>query len=368
MPTKDGRQPTKKDNHMAVLYANSNDTTSSFEITLDGHGMFEKAKAEADGGLETFYNVELIEVGEWLTSSGPAKFTTEHLEGIMASQDDPFIKPPRLILGHTPSEPEVGPAMSGKDGFFGEQPTIGKFTNLRLIEGGTKIVADLVGVPKWLGEILPTAYPSRSVEVYYNVTTTMGKYAAIMPRVAALGINLPAVASLEDLQVLYSEEGPEGVELIHVGERVAASAPPPKPPEPPAKASVDVDAVRQAYYEDFADGDRFWWWLKAMFINPSIIIAYDEDTSTMYSVPYSASKDSVEFGEPVEVFMQYVETESGKVAAQRAAREAFLLGADIVYHTAAESRPEARTHELQAKEQADARARAKALARLVRAS
>jgi hypothetical protein len=333
---------------------------------LDGHGLFERAKAESDDGLVTFYNVELIEVGEWLTSGGPAKFTTEHLQAIMASQDDPYIKEPRLVLGHTPDDPEPGPGMSGKDGFFGEQPTIGKFVNLRLTEGDTKIVADLVGVPKWLGDILPTAYPSRSVEVYFNVTTGKGKYAAIMPRVAALGINLPAVASLEDLQVLYSEEGPEGVELIHVGERVAASAPP-KPPEP-KKASVDDNAVRQAYYEDFAQDDRYWWWLKAMFISPAIIIAYDEDAGTMYAVPYSVSKDAVEFGDPTEVFMQYVETESGKVAAQRAAQEAFFLGANIVYHTAAESRPQERSQELNDKEQENARARAQALARLVRAS
>jgi hypothetical protein len=335
-------------------------------IQLDGHRMFERAAAEADDGLVTFYNVELIETGQWLTSSGPAEFTKAHLQGIMASLADPYIKEPRLILGHTPGgKQEPGPGM-GKDGFFGEQPTIGKFTNLRLIEDDTKIVADLVGVPKWLGDILPTAYPNRSVEVYYNVTTAKGEYAAIMPRVAALGINLPAVASLEDLQVLYSEEGPDGVELIHVGERVAASAPPPTPT--PIKASVDVDAVRQAYYEDFATDDRYWWWLKAMFINPSIIIAYDEDAGTMYAVPYSASKSKVTFGEPTEVFMQYVETDSGKIAAQRAAKEAFLMGADIVYHTAAESRPESRTEQLQMKEQADARARAQALARYVSAA
>lgn len=337
-------------------------------IQLDGHRMFERAAAEASGGLVTFYNVELIEVGEWLTSSGPADFTKEHLLSIMASQGDPYVKEPRLILGHTPGGKwEPGPGM-GKDGFFGEQPSIGKFVNLRMVEDDTKIVADLVGVPGWLGEILPTAYPNRSVEVYFDVTTTKGQYAAIMPRVAALGINLPAVASLEDLQVLYSEEGPDGVELIHVGERVAASAPPPKPDEEPSKASIDDNAVRQAYYEDFATDDRYWWWLKAMFINPSIIIAYDEDNNTMYAVPYSTSKNSVEFGEPAEVFMQYVETDSGKVAAQRAAVEAFLLGANIVYHTAAESRPQERTQELQQKEHDDARARAQALARYVNAA
>lgn len=339
--------------------------------TLDGHKMFERA-VKAGDSLVTFYNVELIEVGEWLTSTGPANFTKTHLQGIMASLDDPFVKEPRLILGHTPSgKNEPGPGM-GKDGFFGEQPSIGKFTNLRLIEDDTKIVADLVGVPAWLADILPTAYPNRSVEVYYDVKTAKGEYAAVMPRVAALGINLPAVASLEDLQVLYSTEGPDGVELVHAGERVAATAPiieadASKAEAAVAKFSVDVDAVRQAYYEDFAEGDRYWWWLKAMFINPSIIIAYDEDEAKMYAVPYSASKSKVEFGEPVEVFMQYVETDSGKVAAQRAAQDAFLLGADIVYHTAAMSRP-ADHNESKRKEQQDARARSEALARYRRAA
>lgn len=333
------------------------------EQTLDGHKMFE-AFTKAGENLVTFYNVELIEVGEWLTSTGPANFTKAHLQGIMQSLDDPFVKEPRLILGHTPNKPEPGPGMSGKDGFFGEQPAIGKFTNLRLIEDDTKIVADLVGVPGWLGDILPTAYPNRSVEVYFDVKTQKGEYAAVMPRVAALGINLPAVASLEDLQVLYSEEGPDGVELIHVGERIAATR---GDSQAPAKMSVDVDAVRQAYYDDFAQDDRYWWWLKAMFVNPSIIIALDEDSSKLYAVPYSVSKDSVEFGEPVEVFQQYVETDSGKVAAQKAAHEAFLLGADIVYQTAAESRPD--SHNKTAyKEMQNARARSEALARYCRAA
>jgi hypothetical protein len=343
---------------------------------VDGHSHDSATKA-AD--LETIYNVELVSLGTWQASTGTVNFTKAHLDSIIASQSDPYIKPPRLILGHTPGD---YPAGTGQDGYFGEQPTIGKFVNLRLNDTEDTIVADLVGVPKWLSEILPTAFPNRSVEVYWNVKTQSGsKYPAIMPRVAALGVNLPAVASLEDLQVMYSEEGPDGVELVHVGERVAAMAPKPDgevaekesesndDPDPvdAAKLSIDDQAVRQAYYDDFAQGDRFWWWLKAMFVNPSIIIAADEDTGKLYAVSWSASKDKVEFGEPVEVFMQYVETDSGKVAAQRAAQEAFLLGADIVYHTAAESRPESHNKN-QYKEQKDAAARCEALARYFRAA
>lgn len=325
--------------------------------------------------LETIFNVELVTLGTWNASTGVVKFTEKHLQSIIDSQADPCIKSPRLIIGHTPNSEEWDDkfmsGVLGKDGFFGEQPTIGKFVNLRLNDAGDTIVADLVGVPKWLAEILPTAFPNRSVEVYWNVKTESGKqYAAIMPRVAALGINLPAVASLEDLQVLYSEEGPDGVELVEAGERVAAMAPgtPARlKADAPTKASIDVEAVRQAYYDDFAQKDRYYWWLKAMFVNPSIIIALDEDTAKLFAVPYSASKDKVEFGEPVEVFMQYVETESGKVAAQRAAREAFLLGADIVYQTAAESRLEVRDKNHN-QEQQHARARSEALARYCRAA
>lgn len=310
---------------------------SDVVVHLDGRRIGDAVAKAAE--LDTIFGVELVSVGEWLTSTGPAKFTKAHLEGIIASQEDPFIKPPRLILGHTPDEEPYAESVSpnGKDGFFGEQPTIGKFVNLHLNKTEDTIIADLVGVPKWLADIMPTAFPNRSVEVYYNVQTKAGvKYAAIMPRVAALGINLPAVASLEDLQILYSEEGPDGVELVHIGERIAASA----PGTTFVKASIDVEAVRQAYYDEFAQGDRFWWWLKAMFVNPTIIIALDDDTGALYAVPWSSTSDAVTFGEPSEVFMQYVETDSGRVAAQRAARDAFFLGADIVYHNAAESRPD----------------------------
>jgi hypothetical protein len=305
-------------------------------VSLDGKEIAKEVAKASE--LDTIFGVELVSIGQWLTSTGPREFTKAMLDAIIASQDDPSIKPPRLILGHTPDEEPYMESVSpnGKDGFFGEQPTIGKFVNLRMNDAENTIIADLVGVPKWLAEILPTAFPNRSVEVYYNVTTAKAKYAAIMPRVAALGINLPAVASLADLQILYSEEGPDGVELVHVGERIAASA----PGAEFAKFSIDVEAVRTAYYDEFAQGDRFWWWLKAMFVNPTIIISIDEDTGVLYAVPWSSTSDEVTFGEPVEVFMQYVEQETGKVAAQRACYDAFFLGADIVYHNAAESRPE----------------------------
>jgi hypothetical protein len=60
-------------------------------------------------------------------------------------------------------------------GGFEDQPAFGRFTNLRLARQRQTIVADAVGVPVWLAEILPAAFPSRSIEVYSNVKTATGQ-------------------------------------------------------------------------------------------------------------------------------------------------------------------------------------------------
>lgn len=295
--------------------------------------------------LVTLPNIELVSTGTWQASTGEVTFTEGDLQAILASIDDPAVKEPRLIIGHTP--PTAPPSFSGQDGFFGEQPTIGRFTNIRSAENGQTLVGDLIGVPSWLAEILPTAYPNRSVEVYWNVTSATGKeHSAVMPRIAVLGINLPAVATLEDLQAMYSEEGPEGIQLTHVGERVAASRGDQMPER--TAASTSMEDVRRAFYDDFAtsESDRYWWWIRNVFVNPSILIV-DDDDGSLYAVPWSTSGDSVEFGEPAEVFTQYVEKDSGKVAAQRAAREALLRNADRTYNNAAESRPDNRPKEVE---------------------
>ena len=88
-----------------------------------------------------------------------------------------------------------------------EQPCVGKFVNLRVEDQGNTLYGDLVGVPKWLAEILPTAYPSRSVEAYFGVSTaTNRKHEMIVTSVALLGENLPGVSTLDDLEYLFSDE------------------------------------------------------------------------------------------------------------------------------------------------------------------
>jgi hypothetical protein len=264
-------------------------------------------------GLVTIPNVEICSTGTWLASTGEVTFTENDLVAALAATEDPAVKEPRLIIGHT--DGTAGPGMSPNEGFFGEQPCLGRFTNLRLSENNQTLMGDLIGVPQWLADILPTAYPARSIEGYWDVVSATGKeHEFIIPRVALLGVNLPAVATLEDLQAMFSEEGPEGVTLTKVGERVAANRPGERPTH--VAASVQYEDVRRDFYQDFAEGDRYWWWIRAVYVDPPILIV-DDDEGGLWSVPYSVAGDSAEFGEPVQVVTQYVEKESGKVAASK---------------------------------------------------
>lgn len=307
--------------------------------------------------LVTLPNITLISVGSWKAGgSSPGKskevvFTEEDLRNIMASLEAPDVKEPRMVLGHTPDS--AGPGMSevADEGFFGEQPTIGKFTNLSLTSDGQDIVGDLVGVPAWLANILPTAYPQRSVEVYWDVPSYIPgapNHACVMPRVALLGTNLPAVATLEDLKVFYSEEGPEiEPDLANATRRIAASRGDDMPQR--VAASVQFEDVRREFYNSFATeaSGRYWWWITAAYVDPAILIVDDEDEGLLWSVPYTIKGDEVEFGDPVEIKVQYVEKDGGKVAAARmSAAQQLVAGSEVlgveaeqVYEKAALSRP-----------------------------
>lgn len=284
--------------------------------------------------LVTIPNVEIASTGTWDASTGQVTFTQEDLQSALAATEDPAVKEPRLIIGHT--DGTAGPGMSPVEGFFGEQPALGRYTNLRMGNNGQTLVGDLVGVPKWLADILPTAYPNRSIEGYWNVTSATGKdHQFVIPRVAVLGVSLPAVATLEDLQAMFSEEGPEGVTVLSkVGERVAASLGGRSSEK--VAASVQYEDVRRDFYTSFAVDDRYWWWIRAVYVDPPTLIV-DDDEGGLWSVPYSVAGDSAEFGDPVQVITQYVEKESPtKVVANRAA-------ATGETYTKAESRPQDRT-------------------------
>lgn len=305
-------------------------------------------KVGADG-LCTFYNVILAETGTWAASTGEATFTTGDFQSAVAAvASDPTIKTPRLKIGHV--DPRFTP--DGDNGIFDGTPALGKFINLRLDTTGQKIVGDLVGVPEWLAKIMPTAFPTRSVEGYWNVKTSSGvEHDFVLTAVSLLGIEMPAVETLEDLQVLFSAEGPDGVEVVE-GTRVAAARGGTMPQK--VMASLSVEDIRRSFYDDFAteESGRYYWWIRAVYVEPGIIIA-DGDTDALYAVPYTASGDSeVEFGDPVEVFTQFVEKDSGKVAASKSGAFNSIVNhynghtADAKYDSAENSRLDNRPKEV----------------------
>jgi hypothetical protein len=310
--------------------------------------------------LITIPNVTLIKVGAWPAHgnspgmSNEVVFTEEDLRNIIAAMECPDVKEPRMILGHTGPTAPAGMSAVADEGFFGEQPAIGKFINCALSSDGQEITGDLAGVPAWLAKILPTAYPNRSTEVYWDVPSGIPgapNHACIMPRVALLGTGLPAVATLEDLRVFFSEDGPDipEPEMSKASRHVAAMNGGQMSLR--AAASVQVEDVRREFYNNFATeaSGRYWWWITAMYADPQILIVDDEEES-LWSVPYEIKGDDVEFGEPVQIKVQYVEEESGKVAAARmsaaqtlvSGNKALGVEAEQVYDKAATSRPEDR--------------------------
>jgi hypothetical protein len=145
--------------------------------------------------LRTVKNVEILHAGiEYSLSTGATTFTPEDLRDVVtAANEDPSIPSPRLKLGH------VDPRFNDQS-VFDATPAFGKATNLRLSENGMAVMADYVGVPEWLAEIMPTAYPSRSIEGYWNVESQMGKrWRFVLSACSLLGVTWPGVTVLEDL-------------------------------------------------------------------------------------------------------------------------------------------------------------------------
>lgn len=176
----------------------------------------------------TIPNVELVTVGTWEASTGPVTFTADDLASAVAALDDPQVRKPVLKLGHT------DPRFNGKmlRGWladaaeavglpleqltellailpldFDAQPAIGRVDNLRLDDDRMTLLGDYVGVPAWLAQVIPVAYPSRSIEGFHRFPTASKLWPFVMTGVALLGETLPAIGTLDDVRSLFY--GPE---------------------------------------------------------------------------------------------------------------------------------------------------------------
>ena len=290
-----------------------------------------RAAATAVPNTTTVTDVEIVQTGiEYPLSTGPATFTTDDLSDLVESQGDPAIKAPRLKLGHTAN---IGLLEDG-------QPAVGHVGNLRLEQDGHLVVGDYIGIPTWLAEVLPSAYPARSIEAAIGVETNTGhNWRLVLTDLALLGVVWPGVGTLEDIQALYSAEGPDNVQVLTTREEVDAMARAARG----VKAQVDVDVIRRGFYEQL-ESDQFWWWIRSMYVDPNELIVEDEDTGDLYRVPFQTKGEGVTFDDPIAIKIKYVD----KPAAQQPAKQeaawdvpAVPKGRALVaYANRAESRPE----------------------------
>jgi hypothetical protein len=271
----------------------------------------------------TVSDVEIVSVGmAWRGTGGPYYITAEHLADMVAAQEDPLIRAARVKLGHV--DPRFNGALTSHDpANLDAEPAFGTWTNLRLTEGGTKIVADAIEMPADLAASLPSSFPNRSIEWVWDYETEGGRrYSAVLTDVALLGTRDQAVHDLADI---VRANLPAAVAEPILADLTAAAAAREETtlPNLPA-ASVSVDRICQVFNYEWAmsepiDGlDTYWWWVRDVRVDPDEVIASDGEGG-VFRVPYSTDGEhDVTFGEPVEVRETYVDVTGATAAASAA--------------------------------------------------
>ncbi len=206
--------------------------------------------------LVTIPDVEVCAVGTWKLSTGETTFTYEDLANCVAALDCPGVRNPVLKLGH---DEEDGPNVRW-DG----EPAVGWIGDLRLANDGAKLVGDYCGMPSWLADVLPSAYPDRSIEMFRPFLCQIGHlHPAVCSAVALLGVMPPGVGvlqSLQDVKALYQVTDQAAVPAtatavrVGAGRLVLASGPTVsalrrQPTKIEAAARTDFDTV-QADWQD----------------------------------------------------------------------------------------------------------------------
>lgn len=282
--------------------------------------------AASSPAFKTVANVPIVSTGTYQLAGNPypggeTTFTSEDLADAVAAVNDPAVALPRLKLGHMS---DWGDA----------EPAFGKLDNLRLGDNGQTIYADFVGVPAWLADVLPSAYPSRSIEAGFNVTTpgTGKEYRMVISALALLGVVLPGVATLEDLAGVYTEAMPEGTVIEEDDATVVAAIGGNMKLRRKASGSVNSEDVRRAYYDNLGP-DQWAWWIRAMYLDPNELIV-DDDEGNLYRIPFTLDGEEVTFGEATEVKIQFV-----NAGGRHADGPPPLEAATLVYASRSESRP-----------------------------
>jgi hypothetical protein len=293
-------------------------------------------KVPAAPALATIPNVELMHTGTWPISTGVATFTTADLAAAVAALDCPAVRRPVLKLGH--AEPDPDEAGMRWDG----EPAVGWIANMAVAEQGRTLVGDYAGMPAWLGQVVASAYPDRSIEGMHGFRCQMGHvHDFVITAVALLGVTAPGIGTLQSLQdvaELYGVAAAEGADPSGdpVTITVRAAQEDRVPNTQQVAAGVTTEDVRRAFYSsDYGKGwDK---WIEEMQLGPDVqLIVMDDASGTRARVPVTIGdgdgEDAVTFAEPVAVVVRY--EDAPKVAAAAGARW-------VAWASKAESRPDA---------------------------
>lgn len=257
--------------------------------------------------------VQIIKTGiEYPLSTGPATFTPEDLADAVAAQNDPAIPCPRVWLGHFDDTRIHGIRLNRPPS---GEPAVGLVKDMVLTEQGHCVVGDLHSIPIWLNNILAVAFPSRSIEGRFNFHTPSGnKWRLAITELALLGVVWPGVGSLDDIASLYTEAGPAGVEVTSASEEqpvtVAAIS------TRQITANLTAEDVRRKFYDWVkSDPAKNWWWIRSMYVDPLELIV-DDDNGGLHRVPFTTKDDDVEWGDPTDVKIKYVNASHGGIEAE----------------------------------------------------
>jgi len=142
--------------------------------------------------LATVEGVELAAVGTHDCMTGTWDCTPQDITDAVAASQEPDWRAPVIKLGHT-------------DPRFDGQPAVGTIRNLRASDDGTRLIGDLTDMPKWLVDVMHSAYPSRSVEGLRKDIAASGRaYSFRLTALALLGVEPPAIESLADVAKMYA--------------------------------------------------------------------------------------------------------------------------------------------------------------------
>lgn len=266
--------------------------------------------------------VPIAQVGTWMAATGEWTITRDDLQDAVAAQHDPAFRTPILKVGHRDPNWTDGRLLG--DG----KPAVGRLDNLRLSPDGTQLLADLVGIPPILDDILDTAYPSRSVEALTGVETAAGaRYRMVVTGLALLGETVPAMETLGDLADLFGV--PRDVDTYTAAAQVAASIPMEGGVMPVralgqvvASASLDelyTAAESWAKTQEVLGGDA---WVRDIYTDTVIFTAWlPGGESRMYRCGWTETDGAFTFGELERVRPTYEpvpDGQSGQAAASAA--------------------------------------------------